>query len=133
MSPDLNTYYPLAAPKGEPRHRVGRSVRVAVHGRFLDWSMLPLHVDGPVMFGYATVAGPSGTNPPVSVTVNGQVTNLPQPSTVDWFVINAPAATSIYKAPPTRTSTLLLLVEHGHGRCGGVLIFSTQERRIEEK
>jgi len=56
----------------------------------MDWSVLPLHVDGPVMFGYATTAGPANTAPKdASILVNGLVVAFPSPSTVDWFVISA--------------------------------------------
>lgn len=56
----------------------------------MDWSLLPLHVDGPVMFGYATTAGPANSVPAdTSLTVNGQTLNTPNPSTVDWFMIGA--------------------------------------------
>jgi type IV pilus assembly protein PilA len=58
----------------------------------MDWSMLPVHVDGPVLFGYATVAGPA--NPPNALTapiVNGTALTLPNPPTTDWFMIGAEA------------------------------------------
>lgn len=55
----------------------------------MDWTMLPLHVDGPVMFGYSTVAGAANTNPVASFLVNGKAVALPQPSTVDWYVVGA--------------------------------------------
>ena len=56
----------------------------------MDWSMLPLHVDGPVMFGYATTAGPANTSPSdLSVVVNGQTLQFPNPSPTDWFIVGA--------------------------------------------
>jgi type IV pilus assembly protein PilA len=56
----------------------------------MDWSMLPLHVDGPVMFAYATTAGPANTTPAdKSVSVNGKPLTFPAPSTVDWFIVSA--------------------------------------------
>jgi type IV pilus assembly protein PilA len=56
----------------------------------MDWSMLPLHVDGPVLFGYATTAGPANTTPgDASVTVNGQTLTFPSPSVTDWFIVGA--------------------------------------------
>jgi hypothetical protein len=58
----------------------------------MDWSMLPLHVDAPVLFGYATVAGPANSNPTVTtLTVNGNTVTLPKPSTTDWYLIGAEA------------------------------------------
>jgi type IV pilus assembly protein PilA len=63
-----------------------------VCGANWDWNMLPLHVDAPVLFGYATTAGPANTNPTVaSLTVNGKAVTLPKPSPVDWFIIAAKA------------------------------------------
>ena len=52
--------------------------------------MLPLHVDGPVLFGYATVAGGPGVAPvPASVTVNGQSLTFPATPTADWYLVAA--------------------------------------------
>jgi type IV pilus assembly protein PilA len=53
------------------------------------WSALPVHVDGPVLFGYATVAGVAGGAVPPSVTVNGSALVFPQNPTTDWYVIAA--------------------------------------------
>jgi type IV pilus assembly protein PilA len=55
----------------------------------VSWSALPVHVDGPVMFGYATVAGLPGDAPP-AVTVNGAPLVLPATAT-DWYVVAAEA------------------------------------------
>lgn len=56
----------------------------------LQWTMLPLHVDGPVLFGYATVAGTPATHP-TSPTYLGSTLALPQSLTTDWFVVSAAA------------------------------------------
>jgi len=54
------------------------------------WADLPVHVDGPVEFGYATVAGAAGNAPtPLSVSVNGQTVNFPSKSPTDFFIIEA--------------------------------------------
>jgi type IV pilus assembly protein PilA len=55
----------------------------------IDWSVLPLHVDTPVLFGYATVANP-GTFP-TSISVNGASVTLTQPPLTDWYAIVAEA------------------------------------------
>lgn len=55
----------------------------------IDWSVLPLHVDSPVLFGYATVANP-GTFP-TSIFVNGASVTLTQPPLTDWYAIVAEA------------------------------------------
>jgi type IV pilus assembly protein PilA len=54
----------------------------------LDWSVLPLHVDGPVMFGYATRAGPSNSAPAALPSVMSSVT-LPTASATDWYMVVA--------------------------------------------
>jgi type IV pilus assembly protein PilA len=55
----------------------------------VPWSALPVHVDGPVMFGYATVAGIPGGAVPATVTVNGSPLVFPANPTTDWYVIAA--------------------------------------------
>jgi prepilin-type N-terminal cleavage/methylation domain-containing protein len=88
VSNSLTSYYPQAAPAGNLITAWG----AACGGQCTatDWSALPVHVDGPVYFGYATVAGPAGSNPtPSDLTVNGQSIPLPTPSTVDWFIVGA--------------------------------------------
>jgi type IV pilus assembly protein PilA len=90
LSPTITTYYPSSTP--------GRSVGVTAWGApcggqcnaNMDWSMLPLHVDAPVLFGYATTAGQANTNPsPPSVSVNGQTLVFPTPAATDWYVVGA--------------------------------------------
>jgi prepilin-type N-terminal cleavage/methylation domain-containing protein len=56
----------------------------------MDWSMLPVHVQGGVMYGYSTVAGSAGgTISFGSVTwPSGYTINVPTGSTpADWFAI----------------------------------------------
>jgi type II secretory pathway pseudopilin PulG len=57
----------------------------------MDWSVLPLHVDGPVIFGYATVANGPGTAFPQAVTVNGIAIGNVAPGASDWYGIAAEA------------------------------------------
>lgn len=53
-----------------------------------DWSMLNVDTDGPVMFGYSTVAGTGGTPPAIAID-NGSVA-YPSPLTgVAWYVVSA--------------------------------------------
>jgi type IV pilus assembly protein PilA len=85
VSTALNAYYP-AAPVyqmvtawGAPCTNCGA----------VSWSALPVHVDGPLMFGYATVAGLAGNAPPSSVTVNGTALVFPASPTTDWYIIAA--------------------------------------------
>lgn len=62
-----------------------------------DWSLLPLHVDGPVLFGYATIANSNAGACVASVMVNGVAGfNLaPTPPgtcpSTDWYEIGAEA------------------------------------------
>jgi type IV pilus assembly protein PilA len=56
----------------------------------VQWSALPVHVDGPLMFGYATVAGLAGNAPvPASVIVNGSPLVFPPIPTTDWYIVAA--------------------------------------------
>jgi type IV pilus assembly protein PilA len=55
----------------------------------IAWSDLPLHVDGPVLFGYATKAGPSTSQPPASITFKNSSVTLQQNITTDWYVVSA--------------------------------------------
>jgi type IV pilus assembly protein PilA len=57
----------------------------------MDWSLLPLHIDGPVLFGYATMAGPGNSSPSIPITINGGALTLPSPATTDWYVIGEEA------------------------------------------
>jgi len=80
-------WYPATTP-GKFVTAWGAACTVCTAG--MDWTMLPLHVDGPVEFGYATVAGAASTNPtPASVTVNGAAVTFPSPSPTDWFIVAA--------------------------------------------
>ena len=62
----------------------------------LDWSALPVHTEGGVMYGYTTRAGLAGANTYISggtvtkvnMTSSVQI-SLPSPPTADWFLITA--------------------------------------------
>lgn len=91
VSPSLVSYYPLATPNGRQKTTWGAQCTTCPT---TDWAALPLHVDGPVLFGYATVGGGANTQPSTlagvaSVTVNGQQLQFPSPSPVDWFIVAA--------------------------------------------
>jgi type IV pilus assembly protein PilA len=92
ISTSLYAYYPNASPNGRTATAWGAACVGCFTG--MDWSMLPLHVDGPVLFGYATVAGAANTTPasvgaPAQVTVNSQTVTFPSPSPVDWYIVSA--------------------------------------------
>jgi prepilin-type N-terminal cleavage/methylation domain-containing protein len=60
----------------------------------VPWTVLPVQVDGPVLFGYASIAGSAGTavNGGVPIPLDGtsQLT-LPASPATDWYVIQAEA------------------------------------------
>jgi type IV pilus assembly protein PilA len=81
-------YYPLANPHGRALTKWGDACTVCAQG--MDWAQLPLHVDGPVLFGYETIAGAANTSPtPANVHVNSQTVTFPAPSPVEWFIVQA--------------------------------------------
>ncbi len=86
VSTSLTAYYP-AAPQYEIVTGWGGP---CTNCGSVTWAALPVHVDGPVLFGYATVAGLAGTAPtPASVTVNGSPLVFPAAPTTDWYLIAA--------------------------------------------
>jgi prepilin-type N-terminal cleavage/methylation domain-containing protein len=58
------------------------------------FALLPVHSDGPVMFGYATLAGPASAPVPAIALQNGVTLNGPAGGTLDWFWITASANTT---------------------------------------
>ncbi len=104
VSQSLTAWYPQAAPHGDLGTGWGGACTSCQSG--MDWSMLPLHIDGPVRFGYATIAGPANTNPPVpSVTVNGAVISFPSTSPTDWFIVAATCDLDNQGTPNTNVYT----------------------------
>jgi type IV pilus assembly protein PilA len=58
----------------------------------VTWNSIPVHVDGPVIYGYTTIAGLSGVTPTAIATMynNGAAYTLNFPSpTSDWFLVAA--------------------------------------------
>ena len=89
ISPSLAAFYPSATP-GMFKTAWGAACGQCNAAPAPQWSDLPVHVDGPVMFGYATTAGLAGSTPnPTSVTVNGLAVTFPSPSINDWFAVGA--------------------------------------------
>jgi type IV pilus assembly protein PilA len=90
MSASITSFYP-AAPQYEVQTAWGAACG-ALCATGMDWSMLPLHIDGPVLFGYATIAGPPSVNPtPSTVTYANASISLAQGLPTDWYVIAAAA------------------------------------------
>jgi type IV pilus assembly protein PilA len=81
----LTDYYP-AAPKYEVVTAWGATCTNCFN---VLWSALPVHVDGPVLFGYATVAGLATNAPPTGITINGSPLVFPVAPTTDWYVVAA--------------------------------------------
>jgi prepilin-type N-terminal cleavage/methylation domain-containing protein len=88
VSNDLNSTYPAASP-GRFVTAWGASCGNCTYPT--AWQDLPVHVDGPTMFGYATIAGIAGASSPkpANFTVNGQTVTVPSSSAIDWFEIAA--------------------------------------------
>jgi hypothetical protein len=64
----------------------------------MSWTILPVHVSGPVAFGYTTVAGHAGERPSAVVTVQGKPVEWPVPQ-AEWYIVTAvgdPAATGAF-------------------------------------
>lgn len=53
-----------------------------------DWSVLPVHVSGPVTFGYSTIAGRAGERPAANVSIDGRLVQWPVPEK-DWYIVTA--------------------------------------------
>jgi type IV pilus assembly protein PilA len=85
VSSSLTDYYP-AAPVYQVVHAWGGACTTCVG---VPWSALPVHADGPLLFGYATVAGLAGNAPPAPVDVNGTPLVFPPNPTTDWYIIAA--------------------------------------------
>jgi type IV pilus assembly protein PilA len=90
LSASTTSYYPVASPVGNQVTGWGGACGGQCKSG-MDWSMLPVHVDGPVMFGYATVAGGANTQPP----------NYPTNYPVDWFVVTASCDVDLGGPPNT--------------------------------
>jgi type IV pilus assembly protein PilA len=60
-------------------------------GGVAAWALLPVHVDGPVQFGYATSAGAFGTAPPGLIGQPVAFVTVPAVGTNPWFFVTASA------------------------------------------
>jgi type IV pilus assembly protein PilA len=88
ISPNLDTTYPAAAPKAF-RTAWGAACGSQCNAG-MDWSMLNLKVDDPVMFGYATIAGFALSAPnPKSITVGSNTVTFPDPPQTNWWIVAA--------------------------------------------
>jgi type IV pilus assembly protein PilA len=97
ISKSLTDFYP-AAPVYGVQSGWGGTCSNCNSG--FTWTNLPLHVDGPVLFGYATIAAASG-QPPASVSYANASFTFPQTLTTDWYVVSA--AADLDNTPSTMT------------------------------
>jgi type IV pilus assembly protein PilA len=86
VSTDLvSSWYPQTAPTGSVVTQWGGACTACPAAS--GWSVLPVHIDGPVLFGYSTTGGTTGDAAPALPPAMASVT-LPAP-TNDWFVVDA--------------------------------------------
>jgi type IV pilus assembly protein PilA len=91
VSASLWSWYPepSAMPDGKHVTAWGAACTNCASGQ--SWAVLPVHVDGPVLFGYATKAGPVGTNPaalPADIAGQIDLTKV-TPSPTEWYIVTA--------------------------------------------
>jgi len=82
--------YPTAVPNGTTVAAWG--IPCGACADPLAWNRLPVHADGPVRFGYATVAGVANNAPGyAALTFDGKVVNWPAAAqiTSDWYIVTA--------------------------------------------
>ncbi|HLZ09165.1 MAG TPA: prepilin-type N-terminal cleavage/methylation domain-containing protein, partial [Chloroflexota bacterium] len=100
VSNSLADYYPAAPKYGT----------VTVWGapctncKDVPWAVLPVHVDGPVAFGYATVAGRAGDAIPAAPNVAANP--FPANVTTDWYVVAADGDLDGNSTEPNNTHVL---------------------------
>jgi type IV pilus assembly protein PilA len=105
ISATLTSYYPQSSPTGILSTAWGAKCTSQCQAN-MDWSMLPLHVDGPVLFGYATIAGGATVTPvPGTITVDGQTITFPVTPTTGWYIIAATCDLDNQGAPNTMVYT----------------------------
>jgi type IV pilus assembly protein PilA len=105
ISNTLTAWYPNATPTGRQYTAWGSACATQCS---LDWSVLPLHVDGPVAFGYATRAGAPNTNPSAIAPLPGPIQaslTLPLLSATEWYVVTAMCDIDGLGAPNTYVAT----------------------------
>lgn len=84
ISADLASTYPATAPGA---FRTGWGAACSNCKAGMDWSVLSVRPDGPVLFGYSTISGQAGSTPP-SFTVTGSTITFPASAT-DWYLVGA--------------------------------------------
>jgi type IV pilus assembly protein PilA len=104
ISKDLSSWYPQASPTGRTVTVWGGACASGICP-LQDWSVLPVHVDGPVMFGYATRAGTAADKPfALPSDIQSKVT-LPASSPTDWYMVTAMCDIDANGSPYTYVAT----------------------------
>ena len=105
ISATLTSYYPQTSPTGILTTAWGGPCTSQCQAN-MQWTMLPLHVDGPVLFGYATVAGGATVTPvPGFITVDGQTITFPTTPATGWYIVAASCDLDNRGAPNTMVYT----------------------------
>jgi type IV pilus assembly protein PilA len=90
ISATLTSWYPQSSPNGNLITMWGGACPSGACNSGMTWSMLPLHIDAPVRFGYATMAGPANSNTAaLPSAIPSTVVSIPATSTTDWYIIVA--------------------------------------------
>jgi prepilin-type N-terminal cleavage/methylation domain-containing protein len=55
----------------------------------VDWAVLQVTTDAPVMYGYTTVSGGAGVGPTQNVTMGGTAVAFPSSPLNDWYLVTA--------------------------------------------
>lgn len=100
ISTSLTAYYPAAPVYGQYTPW-GGACNGGACGNGILWSVLPVHADGPVTFGYATMAGVAGAAIPAAPNVAVNV--FPASVTTDWYVVAADGDLDGNAAEPNNT------------------------------
>jgi type IV pilus assembly protein PilA len=106
ISNDLSaSWYPDAASTPDGRHVTAWGG--ACSKCLQDWTNLPLHVDGPLLFGYATKAGPANSSPSALPTeIAGKIDlSKVSPSPTEWYIVVAMCDLDANGAPNTYVAT----------------------------
>jgi type IV pilus assembly protein PilA len=107
ISTSLSSWYPQASPTGRLVTAWGGACSQCVVPTD-GWSILPLHVDGPVAFGYATKAGAPNTKPgtlaPLPSDISASIT-LPTTSDTEWYIVTAMCDIDAAGTPNTYVAT----------------------------
>ena len=102
VSKDLASFYPSMTPNGKLVTVWGSPCPAAVcPAGNPTWAMLPLHIDTPVMFGYATTAGGAAAAPTLPTELSGLGVTIPASVPIDWYMIAAKCDVDANGAPFT--------------------------------